>query len=870
MARFDSWIAAADSCRAQGRDEDALRILREAWSAAGRVPDLAAWRRTDLAARIATCEAVLALHPERRTELARADSLRTLLAGFACRDCRQACDLASEEARLRERVLGPFHLETGESLGRLARCLRRKGDYLSAEEAGLRGESILLSTVGEDHPATAENLVEQAVLLRLKRQFVSARDRSARAVEIYRRTGGDESVRYALALTVHAGAVRDMGLAAEARPMYDEALRITARPGVNPLDRAEALFTSGVCHMRLRDFPRAEASIRRALEITRDEPGHDPLQVAWMLHDLATSVLEQRRLDEAAACFREALSIRKAETGATCPLIVEDLRILTSIAQTQGRWAEAESLLTEAVAIYEKVRLRAGVGIVRDLFYISPYDQLAVNLLMQGRQREAWRPAEMAQGRSLSDLLFDLERRSLTDGQAAREGALARTLVRLEDSLSALPAGESPRRYALLSQLAATEAAWLSFEAEVLRDRPYPGKASIEDLREALGPRAALIGWVAAPVFDDRSAIVFAYAAASDGRFHWSRLDWGANAAQVYEDTRRFSKMLQQAAAWPSHVADDPRMQTGGQLLWRHWLAPLERHLHGIERLIVLPGEVVMRLPIELMVDSTGVWLGDRFEISYIPSAALLAHLMAAQPRRETDFSHASALLIADPLRSPADSCRGYQETPAEDSGPRGSDPLPGARLEVERVARCFDRASVIAGAEASESRLRRMAGSGELRTFDVLHFATHTRIDAGRPDQSALLLAREPETGADGVLTAREVARDLRLDSDLVCLSGCSSGLGREVDGEGFLGLSSAFLLAGARSLVISLWDVEDEATVAFMDGFYRRLQAGEGRREALAQARRDLRETVDADGRRPFAHPVYWAGFVLVGDPR
>ena len=200
--------------------------------------------------------------------------------------------------------------------------------------------------------------------------------------------------------------------------------------------------------------------------------------------------------------------------------------------------------------------------------------------------------------------------------------------------------------------------------------------------------------------------------------------------------------------------------------------------------------------------------------------------------------------------------------------------------------------ATALLGPDASEQELLRLSNSGELREFDIIHLATHALVDDERPERSSLVLSRAdlPDpveaivSGApvyDGLISMKEVVRGWELDADLVTLSGCHTGLGREVEGEGYVGLAHAFLQAGARSLLVSLWRVDDEATSLLMGRFYENLMGaydedrGGGRAmslskaEALREAKRWLRTCTDDEGRRPFQHPAYWSGFILIGQP-
>ena len=140
---------------------------------------------------------------------------------------------------------------------------------------------------------------------------------------------------------------------------------------------------------------------------------------------------------------------------------------------------------------------------------------------------------------------------------------------------------------------------------------------------------------------------------------------------------------------------------------------------------------------------------------------------------------------------------------------------------------------------------------------------------------------ARRGERIYDGVLSAREIVRQWDLEADLVTLSACQTALGKEIPGEGYIGLAHTFLQVGARALLVSLWKVDDEATSLLMGRFYENLmgayedQRGAGgwqkrmtKAEALMEAKRWLRTYTDGSRHRPFQHPAYWAGFVLVGE--
>jgi CHAT domain-containing protein len=133
--------------------------------------------------------------------------------------------------------------------------------------------------------------------------------------------------------------------------------------------------------------------------------------------------------------------------------------------------------------------------------------------------------------------------------------------------------------------------------------------------------------------------------------------------------------------------------------------------------------------------------------------------------------------------------------------------------------------------------------------------------VDTRRPERSSLVLSYPQDASEDGYLQASEIY-GLHLDADLVVLSACETGLGQRLRGEGVLGLPRAFLFAGASNVVVSLWSVSDRSTSQFMQEFYRQMaQRHAAPAEALSRARASLRH---APG---YAHPFYWAPFVLIG---
>ncbi len=177
--------------------------------------------------------------------------------------------------------------------------------------------------------------------------------------------------------------------------------------------------------------------------------------------------------------------------------------------------------------------------------------------------------------------------------------------------------------------------------------------------------------------------------------------------------------------------------------------------------------------------------------------------------------------------------------------------PLSGALREVERLERDYREVEVRVFTGA-ETELPSLVG------HDILHLATHASNDDQSPWQSAIHFLPDEQGGR---LRAVDVLA-LRLDARLAVLSSCSSGAGRILNGEGVLGLSTAFLSAGVPAVLASLWAVDDGATARFMQLYYEFLADGQDCAQALASAQQSLRARLET------RHPYYWSGFVLIGE--
>ena len=283
-------------------------------------------------------------------------------------------------------------------------------------------------------------------------------------------------------------------------------------------------------------------------------------------------------------------------------------------------------------------------------------------------------------------------------------------------------------------------------------------------------------------------------------------------------------------------------------------------------RLILAPDGVLNLLPFEALRDVQGQYLLKSHVISYVPSGTILDMLRRT---KDQQFAPMPLLAVGDVAYEnqggagrkmpPPVTVRGRMERGIADLSGIGLHDLPQTREEVREIGKVVGADAVLLlGKDATETAFKRQP----LDQFRILHLAVHGFADTQYPERSALVLGADPKSGDDGLLQVREIIR-LRLNAELTTLSACDSGVGKLQGQEGVSNLVEAFLVAGSKSVVASLWNVDDASTSALMEDFYKRLAQGEPTSSALRNAKLDLLARFGDQ-----ESPYYWAAFISVGE--
>ncbi len=525
---------------------------------------------------------------------------------------------------------------------------------------------------------------------------------------------------------------------------------------------------------------------------------------------------------------------------------------LARVSELQTKLLQAAEDYKKSIAVIEKVSLSLPLHIFRSAFRkdkIGIYESLIHGLLQmhqkepnKGYDREAFLYAEKSKAMGLHTFLQESE----LDAEKQEDGALREGYQRIGQKITRIqielqnPALSAERRMALLQALDKGDDEVRNFLFQTRRKNPkyseidYAPPSSLESVRQKLvRTDTALLEFV---IGEQRS---FAFLVTRDA-FAVAGLPPEKELTPLIDNYLKFLTLKEPGPF---------RGEKGGQKLFSLLIAPFQKHLGTtIKTLMIVPDGPLDYLPFESLIEADGKprFLIEKYEILYGASASCLIAL-GERPRKSTapkDF-----LGVANPYPVSAYGLSLDQKY----QFPR----LPYARQEIRTIKNFFkpERTSLLMGRAAEEKKFKEL----RLADYRIIHLAAHGVIDDRNWWRSAMLLLKDPGNVDDGFLQSTEIYL-LRFSPDLLVLSGCQTGIGTLEKGEGINGMSSAFFYAGARSILLSLWSVNDKATAMFMEYFYRPLTGGRAAAEALRLAKMQML-------RSRYAHPFYWAAFVLNG---
>jgi len=767
-----------------------------------------------------------------------------------------------------------------------------QGQYQRALD--LFNQALTLRRAVQDRAGEARTLSNLSLIYRLLGDTASAKDSAQQALALSEQVS-DRQLRAASLNSL--GTIERIGGELEpAEQHLQQALALFRESGEARL-AAATLNNLGELHVAQgrrdlagSEFEQALAESRRAEERQRE---------AYTLRNLGTLAAANRLLDSAWVHLEQSLEIERAIRNQDGE--AESLREMARVLKSQGRIDQALTLSDSALTIVESLRSKVGNPQLRTTYFSSKraFYELHIDLLMNnvgaaahapGSLTAALEASERARARSLVDLLHET-------GISIREGVDPALLQREEALRQRINVVESSRVRALAGkpdpqQLAAIERdldglfrEYQQVQSDIRVRSPQYAAISqaeafrINEIQQALDPDTVLLEYL---LGDERSYVWAVDSASIAG--------YALPGRAMIEDLIRqvYPRVARETTAVPPGGrgrADEVLRRTTRELS-RVLLGPVAPHL-GNKRLVVVADGALLYVPFTLLdspLSPDRPLLVDH-EVVHLPSMSSL--LTMRRTRKSAVPGSPSVGIIADPVFAPDDSRIAGRQARAEavataeavgDSSRVRSDlarsAADGGVVRFPRLRFTREEAAGIAALVPNERRFQALdfAASRETASSDrfarqtILHFATHGLINSAHPELSGLVLSLVDSRGRpqDGFLRLHDIY-NLKLDAALVVLSACQTALGKDIRGEGLIGLTRGFMYAGAPRVVASLWAVEDRATAELMKRFYegmliRGLTASAALRDAQLALRRDRR----------WSDPYYWGAFVLQGEWR
>ena len=812
---------------------------------------------------------------------------------------REAEPLFQESLTMRQRLFPEDHPDVATSLNNLAVLYKDQGRLREAEPLFQESLAMYRRLFSKDHRDVAASLNNLASLYTLSKDQGGLREAELlfqEALAIRRRLFEGDHRDVATSLKNLAVLYRAQGRLGEAEPLFQESLAMTQRLFEKNYPHVATSLNSLVQSNQARGkLGEAEPLSQKSLAMRRHPFLGDHPDVAAGLKNLAVLYRAQGRLGEAEPLFQESLAMYRRLFPEDHPDVANGLMSLGIFYQARENYVPALNLFTQAADAEEAIlaeNLRIGSERQKqqflDLFQGSTSAYISFHLRdlpdNPGASRLALTTILRRKGRVLDTMGQMLQ--TLRDNLDAEGQKLFVQLASTQAQRAALSFRPLPRDAALRKQTLADRARLdgeihrlegeLSIRSTEFRQITEP--VTIEAVWQAIPSNAALVEFIQYEPFNARATggqhkygtpRYAAYVLLPDGTIQWRDL---GEAAPIDSQIQYFRTLLSQGG-WSF---DDPK--AAARKLDQLLMAPVREMTGNATHLLLSPDSSLNLLPFAALVDESGQYLVQNYLITYLTSGR---DLLRARYRKQAP--QAPLALTNPSYDSPGTLSQSVVDGNRSDSSDNrrsvsltalNFSPLPGTKVEGEALGQLILDLTLLTGTEASENSLK------SWQRPEILHLATHgfflqpevnpnpDEPSIGRENpllRSGLALAgfnlRQSE-GEDGVLTALEVAGLNLRGTRLVVLSACATGLGELTAGEGVYGLRRAFTLAGAESQLMSLWNVSDKGTQELMVAYYRQLQSGEGRGEALRQVQLEMLQNPDR------AHPFFWAVFIPTGD--
>lgn len=775
---------------------------------------------------------------------------------------------------LESRRKNPASAELGTALNNLAKHYRETGRYGEAESLYKEAAQVWEEGLGEEHPLVALAFGNLGVLYHTTNRYPEAEQSLQRSRTLYEKAVGEE----------------------------------------HP-DTAQVLFHLANLYRDLKRYEESERLFLKAQAVLEKSIGTENPRVAAVWNGLGNLYRASRKTDQAEIVLQKALDVRKQSLGENHPSVAETMISLASVQSSMGRHQRANALFVKGTMIQQNLRENIfSLLSERQKLTFAEIQALPVHVFLEHTVRFltqdsksveaslsawlAWKGAvQEAQGRYLDALILSEDaqvREKWEELQSTRRQIARMWLV----GPGRLKTETYRQRLTDLSEMQDRLEADLSSLSQAYAQERKTGGVSMNRVAGLLPEGGVYLDYARITFYDSLTGqhmsphyLVFALTGGKNPVVHLFDL---GSAREIDSLISAYRKEISSIVEKGRPDRQQTRqMSKYGKELYRRLILPLESKLKNRKELVISPDGLMNILPLEVLLSEQNEYLLQKYDITYLGSGRDIfrwterkaggnAIVMADPDFDLTLMEHAAVLsdlgMKTDPLRS------GTSGAFRDWSFSR----LPDSRKEGQEVARLIkEKMNIPVQLYLDQQAVEEILLT--LRSPEVLHVATHgyfieedtggnqrshSLLEDGIPEanwenpalRSGIALSganQSLKNGRDGGLVSAIKIEGMNLrGTDLVVLSACDTGIGSIRNGEGVFGLKRSFVLAGAQTLVLSLWKVPDQTTRKLMGRFYALWTSGLSKSEALRKARLEIMETE--------SNPFYWAAFQLVGNPQ
>ena len=645
-----------------------------------------------------------------------------------------------------------------------------------------------------------------------------------------------------------------------------------------------ALLNLGSLYTDIGQLTDAEKQLKAAEAVLLKHPIDDKANLGSLYLMLGRLAKQKKQDDVALVYYQKALNVSKNEPTTAITVNIN----IGAIYEGKGQLAKAIECYNKANSFILAGKEKEGAlnASKQDEFYVSEYLGMAYVKTKEYAKAESYLKEAIAQIDVMSANIGDRE--FLNGEKSLPYMYLVKAYIAQNKAKEAFDVLEQLNMRYFLKQLAKKKGA-------------KPAKGDVEEFRKTISRDAAYIAYTqtvqgsSAILYADNNALsAFEVQDSTIGKLLKGNVVISAKTAIEKRRGMRkttnnetikldnFNTIIEYyrsiLVSGSGSDIDKKMLKEIGKALYNMVFSQIETYIKDKKELYIMPGSILAYVPFETFVMPDGRYLIEKYEIHYVQSLAVQKML---ENRKYPEIRN-SILAFGNPVygqiqyKNQEEEAQAFADYHAKNGGniyedifgnyiaygygPDKWESLPATQVEVDALKIKFKDAQVYAGVEAGVKNLKQLSAAGKLKKYSMLHFATHGLVIPDKPELSALVLSQVKGSEDIGYLSMVDIA-NLDLHADFVNLSACETGLGKYYMTEGVVGLSQAFMLAGANAVSVSLWSVQDESTKEFMTKFYTLIDSGMPYATAMSETKRSFIKS------GKYANPLYWAPFVYYG---